>query len=182
MVWILETGLWNDDGVWDDTDVWVDGPTVPPVVVLEPWILATGYWNDNGYWDDTDVWKDGPTIIEQGIVMITPIFEKISNYATWRETVRFVDVETDEEIDLSTDVDNIVITLRDPRSGYEALRADLTDGDVYLLTGNQAFEWRFEADSMRNLDPIQYEIGGRVEIGTEVGQFMLGKVNIVRGL
>ena len=24
VVWILATGLWNDDGVWDDTAVWID--------------------------------------------------------------------------------------------------------------------------------------------------------------
>lgn len=24
IIWILDTGLWNDNGVWSDVDVWID--------------------------------------------------------------------------------------------------------------------------------------------------------------
>lgn len=115
--------------------------------------------------------------------MITPVFNHVSSRATWEERVTLYDTETEEPIDLSTEVDAIWVTLRDKDEETELLSGSLADGTVFLISGAEGtFGWRFTKEQMQSLAPKTYEVGVLVDVADERVQVILGRMSVVRGL
>lgn len=117
--------------------------------------------------------------------MLTGPLPPISNLATWRDTAELRDAETGELIDLETDIEEITVTIRDPRSESDELAATLS-GDAITVLGVGVFEFVFTAEEMSNLDPKTYEIGCLVKFtdasGGDTEQVILGTISVIRGL
>lgn len=118
------------------------------------------------------------------IVMITHQFGPVSNLATWEERVEVYDAETEAPINLSLEVDDIIVTLRDPHAGSTVLSGSFTGNVVYLIGGGTsgAFGWTFPVKSMKALEPKTYEVGVLLDIEDETAQLILGRITVLRGL
>lgn len=123
------------------------------------------------------------TPIIQRVKMISYQFEKISNNSTWSERAQLFDVDTGDAINLTTSVDDIVVTLRDPFTGADVLTGGFTEGTTFLLPGDDGgFGWTFELAQMRALEAKTYEVGVYIDFGTERAQIIIGRLPVVRGL
>lgn len=119
--------------------------------------------------------------------MLTGTLPPVSNLATWRDYVELTDADDSSLVDMVTDVDEITISLRDPKADCVVLSGTLSDGTVItsdLINGN--IEFVFSASQMSGLAAGTYELGCLVKFSAAVGgdteQIILGTVPVVRGL
>ena len=113
-------------------------------------------------------------------MMFTGTLNPVSNKATWVCLYELIDAETDEAIDLS-DVDEITISIRDPKDQTIELSATYTNGDI-TITDTGIFRWVFSNDNMSNLEPKTYEVGCTLEQDGEVMQLIIGNLPVMDGI
>lgn len=112
--------------------------------------------------------------------MFTGSLKPVSNRATWSVLYNITDAETDEAIDLSN-VDQIAIQVRDPRSCSPVLSGTLTGGEVVIVdTG--VFQWTFSASQMNALCANTYEVGCTIEQDGETAQILIGTLPVIDGI
>lgn len=112
--------------------------------------------------------------------MLTGALNPVSNKATWTVIYELVDSDTDEAIDLS-EVDEITIQVRDPRSRSPLLSGSLTGGQVSRVdTG--VFSWTFSASQMSALCANTYDVGCIIEQNGETVQILIGTLPVIDGI
>lgn len=114
--------------------------------------------------------------------MKTGPLDPISNKETWEETVN---VYTDDgtPFDL-TDVTEITIKVRDPKSTSIVLQGSMTGGEIDIV-GDEVdgtFEFTFSADTMSGLSAKTYEVGCLLSTATVTRQIILGTLPVLEGL
>jgi len=112
--------------------------------------------------------------------MLTGTLTPTSTSASWVESFEIVDDETDEAIDL-TDVDEITVTIRDPKTLTPMLTATYTGNDIELVDDG-VFQVSFTADEMGGLSPKTYDIGCTIEKDDQTVQFLIGQLPVLDGI
>jgi len=113
-------------------------------------------------------------------------FARVSNRATWNDTVEVRDDNTDELFDLS-EVDEITLQLCHRRpddygwSGSSVLSATLTGGDI-VITDLGTFEFTFNNGTMSGICASTYDIGLILQIDETVTQLVIGSVAVIDGV
>lgn len=108
------------------------------------------------------------------------LLQPASNKATWKVDYELVDDETDELIDMSN-VTEITVGVRDPRSKTSRLQGSLTGGEV-AVTDTGTLRWTFTADQMGGLCPQTYEVGLTLEQDDETVQLLIGHLPVLDGI
>jgi hypothetical protein len=112
--------------------------------------------------------------------MLIGTFDPTSTSATWSESNEIVDDETGEAIDLS-DVDEITVVIRDPKTKTIMQSATLT-GSTVVIVETGVFQWEFSDDQMGALDPKTYDIGCVLEKDGQKIQYLIGRLPVLDGI
>jgi hypothetical protein len=110
--------------------------------------------------------------------MISPV----SNRATWYEAVRLSDQETGDLLDL-TDC-SVVIEVAAFHDGIcrNTVLSASTDTGAVTIPETGIFEFRFEAEQMRNVVPGVYRIGATISRDGETAQIIIGNIRVIDGV
>lgn len=117
--------------------------------------------------------------------MLEVMLARVSNRATWRDTIELTDGETGDPIDLTGA--SIVLEVADD-CGRTVLSATTDNGKVVIVTddsGNPvlgAAEFVFTRDEMTALCPGTYRLGGTVTIDDDTEQLFFGTVPVIDGV
>lgn len=106
----------------------------------------------------------------------------ISNQATWKETLEFINDETGEPwFAQGQPPDEITLRLRDPASGSIVLGLSLAGGELEVV-GDGLVQFTASAEQMAGIVAKSYEVGILFTAGDDVVQVLLGVVPVLKGL